>query len=501
VIKDVLKQYFVYGIGNIAQTALSVILLPLYLRLFEPSQYGVISLLLVVSSVLVIFASVGITTALFRLYYEAETGERKKLVGNTFIWYLMGSALVGAILVIAASPLSQLLFQSGDYAYSIRLLGGFFFFSMMLTVPFVIFQLEKRSRLYIGFSLLRFLIDFGLKFYFIGFLGRGIAGYFESGIIASLVVLCSMSFVVLRYVSFSLDPSHLKQLLRLGAPFIFSGLAVWVMTSSDRLILNHFNGQAAVGVYSLACTFAGLFTVLLSNPINLLIDPFFFSSAASMTDEDKTKLLSKILVYLFLASSVLYLAIALGIGDALKIFVFLSKAKEGYLEAAKLVPLLTLAPMLYLISLPSWLAMLQVKRPGFISIASLIAAAVSIGLNFAIIPIMGIWGAATTSAIAYLLLNVLCYWRAQRIFPVNYDRKGLVRGLLFLAVAFAAGWFIVISGHPWISLLAKVATGVVVFATLVWFFSNLLAKTDKNRFISYLTHQRKRVAAILLRKS
>jgi O-antigen/teichoic acid export membrane protein len=501
VIKEVLKHYFAYGAGSVAQTALSVILLPLYLRLFEPSQYGVISLLTVVSSLLALFASVGITTGLFRLYYEAEPRERKKLVGNTLIWYLMGSALVGAILFIAASPLSHLLFQSGDYAYSIRLLGGFFFFSMMSTVPFNILRLEKRSRLYVGFSLLGFLIDFGLKLYFIGFLGRGIAGYFESGIVSWLVVLCSISFFVRRYVSFSLDTSHLKQLLRLGAPFIFSGFSVWVMTSSDRLILNHFSGQAAVGVYSLAYTFAGLFTVFLSNPINLLIDPFFFSSAASMTDEDKKKLLSKILVYIFLASGILYLAIALGAGDALKIFTFLFQAKEGYMEAAKLVPLLTLAPMLYLISLPSWLAMLQVKRPGFISIASCITAAVSIGLNFALIPIIGIWGAATTSAIAYLLLNVFCYWRAQRIFPVNYDWKSLARGLLFLAVAFAAGWFIEISGHPWVSLLVKVVTGVVVFAALVWFISNLLEKTDKNRFVSYLTHQRKRVSAILLHKS
>lgn len=499
-IKDALKHFFTYGAGNIAQTALSVILLPLYLRLFEPSQYGVISLLMVVTSVLAMFASGGITAGLFRLYYEAETRERKKLVGNTFIWYLMGSTLVGTILLIAASPLSQLLFHSGDYAYSIRLLGGLFFFSMMLTVPFSILQLEKRSRLYVGFSLLRFLIDFGLKFYFIGFLGRGIAGYFESGIVSSLVVLCSISFFVRRYVSFSLDPSHLKQLLRLGAPFIFSGLAVWVMTSSDRLILNSFSGQAAVGVYSLAYTFAGLFTILLSNPISLLIDPFFFSQAASMADEDKKKLLNKILIYLFLAGGILYLSIALGIGDVLKIFTFLFKAKEGYLEATKLVPLLTLAPLLYLISTPTTLAALQVKKPEFISIASCITAAVSIGLNFALIPMMGIWGAATTSAVAYMLFAILCYWRAHRIFPVSYNWWGLVKGLLFLGVAFALGWAIKIPAHPWLSLFARVSVGVAVFALLTWYVSNLLTKEEKGRLLSYLRDRGRRLVTVVQRR-
>jgi O-antigen/teichoic acid export membrane protein len=489
-IKGVLKQYFVYGIGSIAQTALSVILLPLYLRLFEPSQYGVISLLTVVSSVLAMFASVGINAGLFRLYYEADPKERKKLVGTTFMWYLMGSGLVGGMLVIAASQLSQLLFQSGDYVYPIRLLGGFFFVSMMSAVPFSILRLETKSKLYVGFSLLGFLIDFGLKLYFIGFLGRGIAGYFESGILSWLVVLCSISFFVRNYVSFSLNPSYLKQLLRLGAPFILSGLAVWAMTSSDRLILNHFTGQAAVGIYSIAYTFAGLFTVLLSNPISLLIDPFFFSSAASMTDEDKKKLLSKILVYIFLASGILYLCIALGSGDALKIFTLLFEAKEGYLEAAKLVPLLTLAPLLYLISTPATLAALQVKKPEFISIACCITAAVSIGLNFALIPIMGIWGAATTSAVAYTLLAILCYRWAQRIFPVSYSWGRLVKGILFLGIAFGIGWIIQIPAHPWLSLFAKVAAGVTTFGLLIWFAGNILTGDDKRRALDFIRNRR-----------
>jgi len=486
VIKDALKQFFVYGFGNIAQTALSVILLPLYLRLFEPSQYGVISLLIVVSSVLATFASVGITTGLFRLYYEAKKGERKRLVGNTFMWYILGGALVGAILSTQAPALSRLLFHSVDYAHSVRLLGVFFFLSMLLTVPFSILQLEKRSGLYIGFSLLRFSIDFGLKLYFIGFVGRGIAGYFESGIIASFVVLCCMSPFVLKYVSFSLNTSYLRQLLRLGAPFIFSGIAVWVMTSSDRLILNHFTGAGAVGVYSLAYTFAGLFSVLLSNPIGLLIDPFFFSYAANMSDEDKKKLLGKILVYLFLASGVLYLAIALGIGDVLRIFTFLFKTKEGYLEATKLVPLLTLAPMLYLISTSATLAALQVKKPEFISITCGITAAVSIGLNFALIPIIGIWGAATTSAVAYMLLAILCYWWAHRIFPVNYSWWSLVKGFFFLGVAFSLGWIIRIPAHPWLSLCARVSVGVITFGLLVWFAGNILTADEKGRALNYI---------------
>jgi len=485
-IKEVVKQYFVYGIGSIAQTALGIILLPLYLRLFSPSQYGVISLLIVVSSFLSMFASVGIVSALFRLYYDEEVEERKKLVGNALLWYLLGGAIVGAILYTQATPLSQLLFHGEEYSYTIRLLGVFLFLSMVQAVPFGALQIEKKAGLYVGFSLFRFFVDFGLKLYFIGFLGRGIGGYFESSIIASLVVLCLMIPFVFRYISLTPSTLHLRALFRLGAPYIVNGIAIWVIASSDRLILNHFSGQAAVGVYSLAYTFAGLFTIFLASPINLLIDPFFFSHAARMSAEETKALLSKILIYIFLGSCVLYLAISLGTGDVLQIFKSLFAAKSGYLDAAKFVPLLTLAPMLYFISTSSGLAMLLVKKPGFIAIASFVAAIVSIGLNLVLIPRYGIWGAAVTAAIVYVVLDILCYWWAQRLFHVSYSWWSLFKGVVALAVAFAIGWVIHIPSHPWFSLLARVAAGVIIFGLLVWFASNILTKVDKARALNYV---------------
>ena len=56
-IKDALRQFLTYGAGSIAQSALGFILLPIYLRFFEPAEYGVISLLLVGISLITLFAN------------------------------------------------------------------------------------------------------------------------------------------------------------------------------------------------------------------------------------------------------------------------------------------------------------------------------------------------------------------------------------------------------------------------------------------------------------
>jgi len=497
-IKDALRQFFVYGVGNIAQTALSFFLLPILLRFFEPSEYGVISLLSVATLFLALFANLGVGTALFRLYYEAETAERRKLVGTTWLWYLFSASLGGAILFTQATWLSRMLFDTGDYSYAIKLLGAFFFFSLQGDIPFSVLRLEGKAGFYVGFSLFRFAIDFALKLYFIAFLGRGISGYFEAGIIAYVATLCTMIPFALRYVTFSLNTSYLKQLLRLGFPFVFSGIALWILTVSDRLILDHFRGEAAVGIYSLAYSFAGLLDVFLTSPSALFWGPFFFSYAAKMPAEDAKRLLNKSLVYFFIAGSVLYLAISLGSGDVLRAFTFLFAAKKEYHQAATLVPLLTLGPLLYLLGRQAGNAMLMAKKPEFTAIASSIAAGVNLGLNFVFIPRFGAWGAAMNAVIAYALQDILCYWWAQRVWPVNYDWKGVARGFLFLGIAFIIGWSIEIS-YSWASLLTKVIVAVVVFASLSWFA--ILTRAERDTVLTYLTDKKRKIATMLSPKS
>ena len=491
--RDAIKQFFTYGAGSIAQKALSFILLPLFLHFFEPEEYGVISLLLVVILLLSTLTDVGIVSGLHRLYFEAEDKEKKNFLGTTWLFHLFGATLGGVILLFGSSFLSQILFRTIAYSYPIKLLGLFFFLFLIQNIPFEILRLEKRAGSYVGFSLFQFVLDFGLKLYFIAFLKRGINGYFESSVITHIITLCFISPFILKYVSFSFNASYLKQLLRLGFPFIFSGIAIWTLNMSDKLILNYFSGAAAVGIYSLADRFANLFNIFLFNPSAIFWSPFFFSYAAKRSSEKTKKVLNRALVYFFIAGCILYLAISLGSGDVLRIFTTLFAAKKEYWQAINLVPLLTLGPFLYLLSRQAGNALLLAKRPEFTATAFCIAAAVNIGLNFIFIPKFGALGAAITTVIAYILYEVLIYWWAQRIWPVSHDWKGLCKGLLFLAVAFIIGWNIKIN-QPWTSLFVKVIVGVGVFGLFAWFISNILTSTEQHKFSAYLVERGRKIA-------
>jgi len=490
-IKDVLKKYFTYGFGNILQSALSFILLPLYLRFFPPNEYGIISVLTVVMSLLTLFISGGVINGLVRLYYEEEGVRRKELVGATCLWYLLVGVLGGGILFSQASLLSEALFHTRAYGAPIRILGFIFFFSMLRSVSLYILRLERKASLYVAFSLFSFFADFSLKLFLIVSLGRGVLGYFESSAIASMMTLLIMIPVVSKYIKFYPEIPFFKQLLRLGLPYIVSGFAMWTLDVSDRLILNYFSGEAAVGIYSLAYTFANIFGVVLATPVALLLDPFFFGFAAERSTDESKKVLQRTLIYFFIVGGVFYLAIALGSGEILRLLASHFGAKERYLEALKLVPILALAPFLYFLATQAGLAALLVKKPEITSVACSIAAGINLGLNLFIVPRYGALGAAVTTLVSYLLFIIIMYTWMGKIFPVQYNWKGIIRGMCYLVVAFGIGWQIR-TEQPIVSLFIRILIPVIVFS-LLNLLTGTIGKSEKYKILSYLAAVRARI--------
>ncbi len=483
-LKNILNKFLTYGVGNILQTALRFIMLPLYLRFFPAADYGIISVLTTIMGLTSLVLSAGVLNGLVRLYYEMEGAQLKKLVGTTWLWYIVVSGLGGLFLLTQSTLICRLLFQASGNEGAIQRLGWVFIFTQLQNVPYNLFRLEKKAGMYVGFSLFGFLADFVLKLLFIVYGQRGVEGYFESGAIASGLTLVLMGLFSRRYVRFNFDLGLFKQLLRLGLPFIFSGLAVWGLEVSDRLLLLRFAGAGVVGVYSLSYNLANIFRIVLAAPASLLIDPFFFGYAARNAETDIKALLRRLLVYYCLIGSFVYLMISLGSGDLVRIFVTTFGANPQYLEAVRFVPLVTFAYLLYFATISGSLAGLLVKKPEVTSIICIIAAGFNIGINFLVLPIMGALGAALTTVAAYLLLDGLLYLWMERIYPVGHDWKTLARLAVCVFITLGVGYSLNLTA-PVLSLLVKLTVSGLLFIALA-FVSKVLTESEQATVFAYL---------------
>jgi O-antigen/teichoic acid export membrane protein len=460
-LKSSLKQFLIYSIGSVSQTALGFVLLPLYLRQLTTAEYGIVNVLLTLNSAIGLVAGAGLLSGISRLYYDQLAPTQKAMAGTVLIW-IGGISLALALgLWLGAEPVSSVLFGAPQYVIEVRAAGLLLFTSAVQASLYIVLRLEKRATQFVAISIIGFLTDLLLKVYLIGVAHYGVQGYLVSSAISTTLTLVLAGFVLRRNVALQLKPELLRALLQLGFPFIFTGFGMWVLDISDRLILNAFAGPASVGVYALAYKFASIFNIFLLGPLSLFWTPFIFSYGADHGEDAMRRVCGQALTLFALIGSVALVGISAGSYDLIRLFTH----NPAYYQAHLVIPFLSLAPFLYLLSYPAGSAILQSKQVRYSSFAMLIAAAVNVGLNLILVPLFSLYGATATTVIGYAVLVGLQYFWAQRVFPVPYEWRCLAK-LLGSAAVSVAIVFQVHLDSALLSIVVREATGLACFGLL-----------------------------------
>ena len=465
--KQITRHFFVYGLGNISQTAISFLLLPLYMGHFAPEEYGVISVLFVVLWFSAMVASAGLMSALHRLYFSLQGEARKRLAGSSLAWHFGFGLIVGVTLVVFAEPVAMALFSSASRAPEVRVLGIYFVFNFSNEVPFNLLRLEERSVGYVSLSLVRFGADFVLKILLVLVARRGVVGYLESGAIAVCITFLLASLAARRFVSFRIETHRLREMLRLGLPFVLSGFAMWSLGATDKLLLNFFSGQSEVGLYAVGLKFAQIFNIVLFTPFSLLLPAIVFRHAEEHDATETKRMLAKLMNILVILGGLGYMAITLGTEDLLHVFSDSLGARQEYVVAGSLVPILTLVPFCYFLGFCSSYSLLLAKRPAFTSYAAMICAALNLLLNLILIPRWGAVGAASATAAAYVVYLGLVYHWAQQQYRVPYDWLGVGIALVCALSVSIGLWLLPIQNHV-VGLLVRIPAGISVLGVVLW---------------------------------
>ena len=155
--------------------------------------------------------------------------------------------------------------------------------------------------------------------------------------------------------------------------------------------------------------------ILFRMAYSLGIEPFFFNYAKN---EDAPVKYANITKYFVIFGSLAMLFIIV-FADFLKPFLI---SKQEYWSAMEIVPYVVLANFMLGIytNLSVWYKLQDKTYIG--AVISIGAAALTIILNFLLIPTIGIVGAAATSMIAYLVMMIVSYFLGQKYYPIPYEK-------------------------------------------------------------------------------
>ena len=444
--KNLFKQTLIYGLATVFPRIISFILNPLFVYyLPDKSKMGEVSIIFAYLVFFNVVLSYGMETAFFRFY---NTEENKKNVISTatvsLFWSSVGFLFLSLLFRETLSSWSSI--NVNYITYTIWILT----FDALAIVPFSKLRAEKKPMKYAAIKMTNVSINLLLNVFFLAFLPKLMAhnpkgfwsilyvenfqiGYiFVSNLVASLVTLLVL---IPNYTSISwkFDAVLWKKMLRYGLPILFAGIAFAINEHFDKILLDWMHVPLSeIGAYA-ACYKIGMFMVLFRTAYTLGIEPFFFSYASN---ENAPQTYATITKYFVIFGSFICLFVIAFI-DLLKVPLV---PKAVYWNAIKVVPLIVLANFFLGIytNLSVWYKLIDKTKIG--AYISLVGAAITLFLNWLLIPSMSYYGSAIATIAAYGSMMIISYKLGQKYYPIPYDFNKIFSYLgltiLFSAVSF-----------------------------------------------------------------
>jgi O-antigen/teichoic acid export membrane protein len=412
-----LKQFaghsVIYGLGDALYKGIAFFLLPVYMRYLSPADYGVLETLLVTREICIALLSMGIPVAFLKYYYDnSESCQRLSFVSTSFWSYILFQLPIPVILIVFNSSLSNLIFKTEQYAVCFSILAVNITLIAFRKIPLTLYRARNMA---IKYSVITFLVAvFTLLFniYFVVVAKKGVEGILWGNFMGGLTGVILVLLDVKAHVSFRINTSLLKKMLRYGFPLSLSTILLSFVFINDRYFLAYFSTLDELGKYALGSKFSSLMMVFFITPFLLNWVPFI---SANQKEPNKERLYSTVGATFFY----------LGVNMVFFISVFAPLvitliAPDAFGRAYTVIPMLAYAILLYGIGFVFRSGILISDNTNAITKIVVSGLAVNIGLNFTIIPLYGMHGAAISMLASFMLMACYSYYESQKKLAVEY---------------------------------------------------------------------------------
>jgi len=433
ILRRMLGESAVYGLGGLANQALAIVLVPVYARELGVESYGAVAIINTTFALTTMVITLALPQAFFRWYLkEAQSDRERADVLRTALGLRLLVSILGLLVFSALSlQLSVVLLGSASDWPLIALIGPIVFLDSLNLVPMAFLRAQRRPRPFAVIAFIRAVLGSVLIIVFVVVLRMGVLGV-VLGSLGSAAVTTAVGYVVLAReggLRIGVDWTRIRHMLAFSLPLVPAAVAGWTLNLSDRYIIQAFDGRAAVGLYS-----AGYVVGLAINA--LAIAPFTLAWGATYWEiarqSDARQTIARVLTGFTALAAFAALAISALATDAFRILL------TPAFEAGRFVtPFSAFGYVLYGIYTVVTTGLNLENQTRRVPVITVAVAIVSVLLNLLLVPAIGYIGAGVSTLASYALLAVVSGLVSQRHYPVPWE-LGRVGALLGIAMGLAA---------------------------------------------------------------
>jgi len=431
IIKRTLKGGFGLFLNRIIITLINFIYVFIAARFLGPKNFGLLSISISVFTIVEIFSNFGLPNTIQRFLSGKDDGFCSRYYVTILSIGSVSTIITFIILFFSASFISKRIFNETELVYLLRYLSIALLFSTPLELSRAVLIAKEKINSIIVIDVVNYVIRLIL------FISLFLI-FNEIIVVIWAIIIGYVSSLVIAIIflkKFNLKPkfdyshSSYKNIFNYSLPILFVGLSYVISNQTDRLMIGMFSTAFAVGIYALVTKLSELLHFLHGSFLRIFM-PIASDSYRSGNMDDIKK------SYYFINRWV-------GITNSLILIIFAGFGKKIISLFGEDFPIVTSYKVLLIVGIYSffttWVgpsgALLQITNRQRIELLNTIVfILLNILLNYILIPIYGIFGAAFATLISGVTRNIMQIIEIRIIYnfyPFNKNHLFL----LFISIA------------------------------------------------------------------
>ena len=455
---ETIKDSSINAIARILLLPLTFFTLPVLTNNFSIIDYGLWGLIFTTNNLTMPFTGLGLPSAFSRYAPSYNKEEFADGFSSLIIFKFLTTSILSIIILLFSKQISNTFFE--DKIILVNLLSLFIFVCSF--EPILLRTLRIKRKILIA-SIYNLWNGYGTFFlYLIFFLFfKKIETLFIVFILFKILNILILSYIMREFVSFkAFNLRILKKYFQYGIHTLVSSIGFWYINLSDRFIMTGLIGSFFLGIYT-ASYQIGTIPRILSGIISYIL----LVALSKLFDQGKmeeVKVHLREALSLFLSLSIIFCFGAILFSEDMLLLL----TNKDIAERGGMTTIVVSFAHLFLgVSTIFSYPFLLTKNVNFLSLIWIIALIINVILNFILIPILNIEGAAISTLISYFFVMFISIFRSRSLIRFEVDIFKLIKvlliSLLMVLMDFSLKLF-----YPEVHLLLRLTLSLITISIL-----------------------------------
>jgi O-antigen/teichoic acid export membrane protein len=437
-LRSLTSDTLVYGMSTILGRFLTFLLTPIYTNYLSKAELGETAYLYSLIAFVNILYGFGLDSAFFKFYDKDNRSTTERVFSVAFVMILAVSGAITLLITATSTTCAQALdvwSRKAGMGDVVAIAGWIAFYDALTVIPYAALRMARKARRFAMTKFAVIVINVIANLVLVVGMKQGIMGVFVAGMISSIAGVLLVAPEIAQYLRTEFDKPLLRDMLTFGLPTIPAGFAAMMLQVIDRPIMQLVAGADEVGLYQANFRLA-LPMMMMVTMFEYAWKPFFLSHSSP---QEARTLFPRVMTYFTVVCSVVFLATSLLMEYVVTMpFIGGRFINPAYWSGLGIIPIVLFAYFFLGLYTNLTAGIYIRKRTAYLPIATGTAAGVKVLFNLALVPLIGMWGAAWATVVAYGVSAFMLCRLSLKIFPLQYEWRRIFALVLITALVFVA---------------------------------------------------------------